>query len=273
MKNIFWIALLFFTSVGCKVVENTELSEDSAIVMAPPPRIVKGEVMGNVFNADRTDTTVSSIAFEYYSPQFSSLVMDSSYKDSVNRMIYRLADSETIGLEYAEETALLTTHFFQTRIDSFVAMAQREVDYLESMPWQIEMQLSITEAKSYVTLNNSGWDYTGGAHGNYWDFYQLFDKKTGKILNLSDFFTDIEALNKLALPYFKEQNDVPSDMTLEEYGFWFEGDDFQVTENFYFTEEAIVFHYNIYEIAPYAGGTNDLTLPFAVLGELFKGKD
>jgi len=58
---------------------------------------------------------------------------------------------------------------------------------------------------------------------------------------------------------------------LEEYGFWFQGDAFEVNENFYFENGNIVFLFNPYEIAPYAGGTSELIIPLSDLGDLFLG--
>lgn len=244
--------------------------------MGPSDRIVTGTVTGFVHTSETSETpdsTESTIGYAFYTPQFSSNLMDSVYKDSVNKMIYELTLSETMGYESNLGYQQLTESFFEARMDSFLLEAQYEADYLEANPWSMEIGFQIDEYKSYVTLEYSGWNYTGGAHGNFWDSFYLFDKSTGSILNLLDFVSDVEILEQIALPYFRAQNEVPEGMTLEEYGFWFEGDQLKLNENFYFTKDSIVFVFNIYEIAPYAGGAVELKVPLSDLGELYMARD
>lgn len=271
MNPLVYVSLFTLLAfVSCKSAD-LPLGDESADQVYIPKRIESGKTSGYCYTADKADSSESFISFEYYTPQFSSNVMDSSYKDSVNTMIYRMIQFEFIEDMFDQETSILTDNFFSARLDFFLRNAQEEVDYLESTPWSMELNFHIVEKKSFVRLNHTGWDYTGGAHGNYWDMYHLFDKKSGRILSLSDFINDIDALNRLALPYFREQNEIPDDITLEEYGFWFQGDAFEVNENFYFENGNIVFLFNPYEIAPYAGGTSELIIPLSDLGDLFLG--
>lgn len=271
MKKTIAFSLLFLCAlVSCKTSENLVGDETSDEIYIPK-RIESGKTNAFCYSADKSDTIESYIQYEYYTPQFSSNLMDSVYKDSVNLMISRDLSSETIGISNLIESSILSDYFFQSRLDSFVAMAQEEVDYLESVPWTLEQTFEITERASFIELNNAGWSYTGGAHGNYWSYFNLFDRKTGRVLKLNDFITDIQALNRFALPYFREQQEIPDGMTLEEYGFWFTGDNLELNDNFYIENGNIIFVFNPYAIAPYAAGSSELIIPIADLGELFSG--
>lgn len=276
MNKVAFLGLISLLLVSCGVVNQSPSVLLDLDEIGPPDRIVSGSVEGTVYtaaSAETPDSTLSTIDFMYYTPQFSSNLMDSTYKDSVNQLIYRLTLGETMGGESAFGYQHLTESFFAARMDSFVVEAQREADYLESMPWSMEIGFQLEEHKTYVKLEYSGWTYTGGAHGNFWSSFYLLDKRTGHVLELIDFVSDVEILEQIALPYFREQNEVPDGVTLEEHGFWFEGDKLELNENFYFTEDSIVFFFNIYEIAPYSGGAVEVKIPVSVLGELYMGMD
>ena len=105
--------------------------------------------------------------------------------------------------------------------------------------------------------------YLGGAHGSYVVFYFNFDKKTGKLLSISDIVpADKE---KLMLKAMEEQlckdweaKDL-ADLQ-ENTGITMLGD-LYLTNNFLIKGDSISFLFNQYEIAPYAAGLIGVTLP------------
>lgn len=266
MKKLYWILCVGLMATSCVTVGKA-LEEE----LGPVGRISSGKATAQIYNSDRSDSTEVWISYDYYNPMFSTNLMDSLYKDSVNAIIQDITVAETIA-EESFWTGPITDHFFQARLDSFAAIAQEEVDYLESHPWSLEMGFSLKDQATYVRLTASGWSYSGGAHGNGFTTYYLVSKKTGKVLDIPDFFTDRDKLNEVAQKYYRLQNDIPDDMTLEEYGLWFEGNDFDVNKNFYFTENSVCFYFNTYEIAPYAGGPSEVVIPLSELKEIYIGK-
>ena len=266
MKKLYYLLFAGLLATSCVTIG--EAIEDE---LGPTGRIKSGKATAQIYTSDRSDSNEVWISYQYYNPMFSTNLMDSLYKDSVNAIIEQLTISETFS-DGAFWSGPLTDHFFQSRLDSFAAEAQEEVDFMESFPWSLEMGFTLTGQGTYVRLTASGWSYTGGAHGNGNTSYYLVDKKTGKTLKVEDFFTDRAKLNEVAQKYYRLQNDIPDDVTLEEYGLWFEGNNFDVNENFYFTENSVCFYFNTYEIAPYAGGPSEVVIPLSELKEIYTGK-
>jgi hypothetical protein len=145
-----------------------------------------------------------------------------------------------------------------------------EDDYFGGI-WSVDISNSINEShKEYIHLALSGWSYMGGAHGNGETFDVLIDRKTGRVLRLEDFFTDISELTAIAEAIFRKDQELDADTDLGEAGFWFEDGEFLLNENFSFNGETLEFAYNPYEIAPYAAGMISLSIPRAKINHLLK---
>lgn len=276
MKKIFGYLVLLASITSCGVTDEVVVSVpdnnsgDAAIVVAPPPRVVSAKTGGYVYTADRSDSSEVIISYDFYTPQFSSNLMDSIFKDSVNKIIHEVVWMETFGEDESPADFVLTRSFFEGRKQNFIREAQEEVDYLESMPWSLEMDLSIDEdaALDYVELDVNSWSYTGGAHGNGYSSYFLIDKKSGRELGVEDFFSDLDKLNAVAESYFRTMEELPEDMSLEEAGYYFQDGIFSVNNNFFFTDKSVVFYFNTYEIGPYAGGPTELEVPLTELASI-----
>jgi hypothetical protein len=261
------IGCLLCALSSCKSTFVEEQIEELEI--GPESRIVSGTVEREIYSFDKIDTASFNIQYEYFSKQFSSYVMDSSYKDSVNFYIQKSVLMETGGELDPHIDGNLSRSFFGSRLDTLVKYYNEEL-YQGSNLWSMDLSLSIDEAGSYVNVTSSGWSYMGGAHGNGYVAYKHFDRETGRELSLMDFFTDIDALNSIAEPHFRKLFDLNPTESLNDYGFWFENDKFSVNNNFTFTSESVVFYYNSYEIAPYSGGPTELEVPLNEIRHLFK---
>ena len=107
--------------------------------------------------------------------------------------------------------------------------------------------------------------YLGGAHGSYVVFYYNFDKKTGKLLNISDFIpAEKEALALKAMEEQLCKDWEAKDLAdlQEKTGITMLGD-LYLTNNFLIKNDSISFLFNQYEIAPYAAGLIGVTIPLA----------
>ena len=88
------------------------------------------------FLANHSDTATLTIDYSYYSAQFSSNVMYSVYKDSINSLIAKIVSSEIIlesGIYPFQH------HFFVAPLDSMAAewnLYKAE----ESTPWELEIE-------------------------------------------------------------------------------------------------------------------------------------
>ena len=105
--------------------------------------------------------------------------------------------------------------------------------------------------------------YLGGAHGSYVVLYYNFDKKTGKLLNIRDIVPIekemhvIDAMEKQLC----EDWDAKDIAELQETTGITMLSDIFLTNNFLMKKDSIEFLFNQYEIAPYAAGLIEVTIP------------
>ena len=104
----------------------------------------------------------------------------------------------------------------------------------------------------------------GAAHGTHFSEYIVFDLKTKQRLSLND----------ILLPASKEQ------LKAELYAYnsqWLEEHhiaehELDISDNFYYGANGIVFVYPLYELASYAEGLTELELPYWAAQELIKAE-
>ena len=119
----------------------------------------------------------------------------------------------------------------------------------------------------YVCVRADGYEYTGGAHGTPFRQYFVFDRETGARLSLSDVVENpVEELQAKVGAAFRE--------LAEKANFAFESpedlehtvaDGISYESPFYLSETGVVFYYAPYEIASYAEGFPEVTIPYSEL--------
>lgn len=127
------------------------------------------------------------------------------------------------------------------------------------------------KARGLLTYRCSANDYMGGAHGMYAENYTVFDTKTGAVVTEDDLFRAgwEDALGELL-----------GDQMLEDYAQEAEDagvdiDDFFFSApypngNFSVGKDGITWHFNPYDIAPYALGVINVPLSWKQLETLLK---
>ncbi|MBF7686838.1 RsiV family protein [Acinetobacter rathckeae] len=94
----------------------------------------------------------------------------------------------------------------------------------------------------------------GAAHGMYHREYVVFDLNTKKRVTMADLYAPEQQSKVYAALY---QANEP---WLKEHGI--EAGKLEPTDNFYYGQNGIVFVYPLYELASYAEGMTELTLPY-----------
>lgn len=114
----------------------------------------------------------------------------------------------------------------------------------------------------YLSFCQLEYDYTGGAHGMPCRIGFTFELETGRRLFLKDVMeNNEEELKDIVTEYFAEYiGKNPGD-------FWEGSVDYvrectDLESPFYLTEEGIAFYFAPYELAPYAGGFQEVTIPY-----------
>ena len=124
----------------------------------------------------------------------------------------------------------------------------------------------IAQKEKLATFAISYYDYEGGAHGIESNRYFTIDLTTRHILTLNDLFNekDLPKVKTLLWEQYNNSN--------KEYEPVIGADSFNLSNNIYLDSRGVHFIYDVYEIAPYAAGEQDLLLYFGQLEELFKAE-
>lgn len=140
-------------------------------------------------------------------------------------------------------------------------------DFAESaLVWEATFDGEITRnSEDIISLAISSYSNTGGAHGNANVTFYNFDKATSKLIDINTIISDKEAFKTLAEQYFKDNINKDDGFSYEDYFF---GEGFHLPANMGFNDEGLILFYNPYEIAPYAMGITEFTIPYSELDAL-----
>jgi hypothetical protein len=116
--------------------------------------------------------------------------------------------------------------------------------------------------EKYVTLKNDNYDYAGGAHGNYNTMYYVFNAQNGKLLtSINDLVSDTLKLKETAKQQFYKLKNIDASKPINEQGYWFEKNTFNLNNNFGLLQDTLIFTFNPYEITSYAEGQTEIKIP------------
>lgn len=179
--------------------------------------------------------------------------------------------SETINTALEEELILLLvfddeieaasiTEAIQSFINGYEELNKLYPD--ETTGWEAKISGEVSyEDKNTITIALNSYLFTGGAHGYATRRFLNFDKRKGKEIENWELFKDKDHFENFAEAKFRIQEDIPQDDAINSTGFMFEQDEFYLPENIGLTEKGLVLLYNQYEVASYADGAIELTLP------------
>ncbi|HMQ60503.1 MAG TPA: DUF3298 and DUF4163 domain-containing protein [Flavilitoribacter sp.] len=139
-----------------------------------------------------------------------------------------------------------------------------------SLPWEVAVSgevLSNTEKWASVSIGT--YSYMGGAHPNSFVSLLNFDLSSGKTLSLEDITADMNKLKALVQVKFREVRNLMDGQNFDETDFFW-GQGFTLPENFALGNEGLYFFYNPYEVASYASGPTEFTIPYDHLGGILK---
>ena len=120
---------------------------------------------------------------------------------------------------------------------------------------------SACKSRNWQSYRSSASDYQGGAHGMYGETHLVFDLATGARIKEADFLDMAredqiaDLLYDAAVAVFEQDEETADAMFGNPYP----------NGNFSVSDEAVCWHYNPYEIAPYAMGVVEVALSWKQL--------
>ncbi|MBL9114952.1 MAG: DUF3298 domain-containing protein [Verrucomicrobiaceae bacterium] len=116
----------------------------------------------------------------------------------------------------------------------------------------------------FLTLENSNYGYSGGAHGHYGSQFAVLDTATMTVLKLTDIVSPekIASWKSLAISALKKSRAVPQDAPLSETGVTVEDYTPTPEDSWFLVPGGIGFYYEPYAIGSYAAGEYEFILPW-----------
>lgn len=159
------------------------------------------------------------------------------------------------GYTFEEITDIAKVADFVHKRQNIKAEERQEYSNRYHMYADYEVKLNNS---AYVSILQSIYTYSGGAHGMTIRYSMTADRATGEIIKLADLFADKTYLNVL--------NELAKDQNKDKYLF----DKVQLTgnEDFYLTDKGLTVYFQLYEVAPYAAGFVEYFFPYDEIAPL-----
>lgn len=199
--------------------------------------------------------TIPCARYEITYPVFSNL--DSVVIDSIKGAINLALDGSDPGK---------AGRSFEMTGKEFIAdYEQFKNEFPESvMGWHFEGTVEVDSLSTSILCLTTSTDYfTGGAHGGHGTYFVNIDPATGSKIKLSDRFKPgfEEPLREAGEKIFKATY-LRDSLSEAAQSYQFEEGTFTLNSNYTFTGSGIKFLYNIYEIAPYSAGVQEIVIPY-----------
>ncbi|MGY0391392.1 PdaC/SigV domain-containing protein [Bizionia sp. KMM 8389] len=130
-------------------------------------------------------------------------------------------------------------------------------DFPEShLVWDAQIDGEIMyESDAIISIAITSYLNTGGAHGSLNISFINLDALTGQLIKNSQLLNNIDAFKAIAKTHF--------DTTIaENRSAYFDPNNFVLSQNIGFNNEGLILLYNSYEVAPYATGLTEFTIPY-----------
>ena len=237
---------------------------------------IAADTLAVTVNSDGAVQPLTIAAGTHYDYKYSN-----KYDTCIAEMSYPI-----IQLGESEQTAYPKLASAITKLNNKERKAQK-AQYKENVT-TAKQQLASEGSEDFITYRNlesvtcrradsvvtsfvfEGENYWGGVHGAYYYTGVTLDTQTGKTLKLKNIVADRGALAVLveeALYQYYDPAEFYDDIDLVEY---ITSDD--TTLYWVLDDQGLTFYFNAYDIAPYASGTQTVTISYAEHPEVFKSK-
>lgn len=135
--------------------------------------------------------------------------------------------------------------------------------------WELHIETEkVYQSEEIITLSINTYEFKGGAHGNDKIKFLNLNANTGEVYKLSDIINNSDGFKALAKDHFLKSIDADKENNqIEDYFF---GKPFQLPENIGFSDDGLVFLYNVYEVASYDQGYTEFVIPFNAVESYLK---
>jgi hypothetical protein len=142
-------------------------------------------------------------------------------------------------------------------------------DYTEAVTGNL-VSPGVSRFPELLVLCRSREYYLGGAHGMREKQYLVIDPRAEKTFTLDDVLKDGSrpALGRLVEAALRARAGLAPTLPLTQGGYF--EDSPEIPENFFLSAQGLGFHWDPYEIAPYAMGPIEITIPYGDMKDLVR---
>jgi hypothetical protein len=179
---------------------------------------------------------------------------------AIRRSLNQGSNPETLAFD-ADPDSLLAA-----RIAAFEKPLPNDAPWFDSTYARVESLLP-----GALTVSIFNFSYMGGAHPNTTRVYAVLDPATAQAVPLDSVLVagSRERLLAEAERAFRAGRGMAPDSSFAAAGFWFK-EGFELTPNWGFAPDGLLFHYNSYEVAPYSMGPTDALVPWSRLAGIVR---
>lgn len=188
------------------------------------------------------------------------LATDKKSEKKASKINQSILDRYTDNITFEEDTNL----DLEKAVTNFINAYQRDKAEFPDMAGIYELNLNARPtyiSNRFLSVKVQSYTYTGGAHGYNSIQFMNFNLKTGDEYILQTQLKDESAFLDYTESEFRRQRDIESDLNLNEFGYWFEDEKFQLPREMGFDGDKLILIYNPYEIASYADGHIIIEIP------------
>lgn len=173
--------------------------------------------------------------------------------------------NEAVNKQYQNKQQFLTSLNEQAD-DVYLALQNKNSQY---QYYELSKELSLVGiSQNLLQIKSENFEYMGGAHGMPQKLFYTFDIKQQKQLKVADILTRSDKkvfLESLAIQALKREliskyQEMDMEFTEQRWRDYIRNQDFQLTNNFYFTPTGLNFSYEPYALESYAMGFFTLKL-------------
>lgn len=198
--------------------------------------------------------------YEWYVPQ------DLNLQNELVKMIYpTYTDFQT----YTQDALNEFEQEYKEEINDYVKnLTEEELKDFSPMTWNHtynEYFEPLINNSNYLVMRQSGYQYTGGAHGISYQNHLTYDKRKKKWLALFDIL-DLDQREKITQvldQVVRKEYNIPQEIDLNKSeNSIFIVDKIYLSDDFTLSKKGITFHYGLYDLTPYVYGYFDILVPY-----------
>ena len=199
-------------------------------------------------------------------PEITINYLQADGANDVSEKINKKINDFIIGSLMFEEGTFENVESIEDAASNFARIYFEDKERFPDMAADYTADITVSEifiSPTLISLEMAQYLYTGGAHGYGNTSFLNIDPKTGEELSMEKLIKDKAKFTSLAEDVFRKQQNIKKSQSINDLGFWFEGDSFYLPETVGFTTDTLIFIYNQYDIASYADGPIELKIPLS----------